>query len=136
MDINWLWQGLATNWLFAVLVFATGGAVVIARIKQWRWTSPIIYGLGASTLMAILLYAVNSQHELAAAQAMRTTSGNIQERVRTWIDSFKLQNQNATGADPNDLFRYIVTMRNGDRITVLHSKRRETYLVIATRLLF
>ncbi len=129
---SWLWQGILSNWLADLLVLLTGGAMFLARVKQWRFTSPVLYGLAASCLMALTLYAVSVHHQFVYDQSQLTTTSNIQERVRAWLDAFGLGVRNATG--PESYFHYVVTMRNGTALDVFRFRGREDYVVLQARL--
>ncbi len=54
MDWQWLWQGLLTNWLAAVLVLGCGIILTYLRAKRPSWAAPTLYGLGACALTSSL----------------------------------------------------------------------------------
>jgi hypothetical protein len=82
--------------------------------------------------MALALYAFGVHHAFMVDQAAQTTVDNVHDRVRSWLDNFGLTVQNGPADDR--LFRYVVTMKNGDQIDISRPKERDRYLVIATSL--
>ena len=99
MDWNWIWEGPVSRLIYDTLVLATGGGMFFLRMRQSRWSSPILYGLSASTLAALLLYAVGVHHAFVVSQDEQTTMDNVQERVRSWIDNFGLTSRSNPGND-------------------------------------
>ena len=130
MDWNWLWQGILSTWVYDLLVLATGGTMFVARMRGWKWASPALYGLSAATLMALTIYTISVHHAFAVEQAARTTTDNVQERVRSWLDNFGLTVQNIPAEGM--LFSYNVTMRNGNQIQVARSKKLDRYVILTS----
>ena len=128
MNFNWAWQGILSNWLYDLIVPACGGLMILARARQWRYSSPVLYGLATAALMAAILYTVGAHHILVEDQASKTNPQNVQERVRLWIDNFGLTNQSIP--DPQAYFRYMVTLANGNQLVIGRYRAKEQYLVI------
>jgi hypothetical protein len=95
MSVDWFWQGLLTNWVFYILVGGSGGVMIWAKIKQHPWSSPVLYGLCTSALMALTLYTMSAQHEFATEKAAQTNSDNVMQKASDWLDSFRLRVRNA-----------------------------------------
>jgi hypothetical protein len=130
--MDWLWQGLATNWLSGLVVFLMGGATFWARVKSYRYLSPILYALAAMALTEVFIFAVNAQHSFVVEQSAKTTTDNVEHRVRDWLDAFRLKVQNSPAEA--FIFQYTVTMGNGDLINVTRAKERPNYVIVHSRL--
>jgi hypothetical protein len=129
MALNWFWQGLLVNWLFSVIVLASGGAMFWLKLRQSRWSPPILYGLAASALTALTLYAISVQHHFSVEQASQTTTDNVESRVRSWLDDFRLTVARSTNSS-TDYWRYTVHMPNTNNIEVARLKERDSYVTI------
>lgn len=111
-----------------VIPLLLGGAMFWIKLRQSRWSSPLLYGISVWVLTTMGIYTINAQHQFATEQTTRTTSDNVESRVRDWLNTFKLTARNST--TPPDLFRYTVWMPNGDAVDIVRTKDLPSYLVL------
>lgn len=130
MDLNWIWQGIVTNWIADLLILGGGILIAILKVKGSRWLMPLAYGLAGSALIGVILFTIMGLAELRSRE--RVTVDNVATKVRSWIDNFQLSVR--TNPLPEAYFRYEVTMRNGNVVVVARPKERDRYIVIAGRL--
>lgn len=102
------------------------------KAKASCFVSPLLYGLAGSVLMALLIVAINVQHNLIVEREAITTPNNVQERIRNWVDNFGLKTQNKL--DNAAYFKYEVTMRGGNPITIIRMIDRQNYVILHGRL--
>ena len=77
-------EKLAQN-LLASLIFS---ALVAVFTRYGRsWTKPVLIGLLAGTLLSSFLFLLRIALALPRIEKPTTTE-NIEDRVRTWLDSF------------------------------------------------
>jgi hypothetical protein len=67
------------------------------------------------------------RNQIITEQASRTTTENIQEKVRGCLETFNLNMQSEPVKEV--YFRYIVTMPNKNKITIIRPKDRDKYVL-------
>jgi len=133
-----LWQiiyGAVGNWIADLLGIV--GAVMIGFLKSKRpnWAVPLLYGLCAFAFLELAYYAVDARHTLLSEHAAITNTANVQDKVRTWLDTFGLNARYVP--ESNSYFRYDITMINGHGITVCRLKEpqaQSVYLMVGGNL--
>jgi hypothetical protein len=110
-------------------------AAVVGYFKKQenKWVSPMLYGLGAVALVALILIEIDMRNQIITEQASRTTTENIQEKVRSCLETFNLNMQSEPVKEV--YFRYIVIMPNKNKITIIRPKDRDKYLVFQALLI-
>lgn len=124
----WLLEGTVSSIVADIIIAGVGVMVGFLRAKNIRWVSPLIYGLLASTLTALLIMSLNVEHNFVIEQRSMTTTDNIQQRVRNWLDDFKSEVQSEP--DKAVFFRYVVTMSDNNRISISRLKNAGNYLLL------
>jgi hypothetical protein len=130
--MDWLWQGLLSNLISALLIAGVGIVVSILKAKNVRFLPSLMYGLAASTLTGLLIVALNVQHKLVIEQKSMTTVENVQEKVRSSLENFRLTVRN--DPDKSSYFKYVVTLKNNNKVSILRPKDKENYLVLKATL--
>ena len=133
MDFNWLWQGAIINLVIKILTSAGVGVLTFfLKIKRPNWSSPLIYSLVAFTLTWVCIVCIETSYKISLEKSSITTTENIQEKVRIWLEDFQIPNQN--NLDNNAYFSYIVTFDNGNKMNIARLKTKDHYVVIAARI--
>lgn len=125
MNLNWLWQGLLTNWLAATGIFCLGVLLVYLKAKAPRLSSLILYGLGVCTLLTVILCAFRVIATLPQ-EIPEITPKNIETNIRTWLDRFELGTRRTTNAD--SYFMYEVKLKNNAVVVISRSKNIDNYI--------
>ena len=107
-----------------------------AKLKTHRLTTPFMYALATVALMEVSIFGFNAQWRFAKEEADRTTVDNIEGRVREWLDNFGLTVRKRSDTASAEFFRYVVTMRNDDKIELVRPRNRDHYIVLVSRLVF
>jgi hypothetical protein len=132
MDFSWFWQGMLTNLFFYLLVAGVGILIGILKRKAPGWASPFMYGLVASTLVALLIVAINVQHKFVIEQKSIATTENIQVKIRQWLSTFgygfKVVN------DANYDFLLWVNVNNNRHVAVGKAKQYPQYIIMQINL--
>ena len=144
-----------TNWFQGILQGIIGQAVWVLlisfgvlMIELWRqYGAKIPRMIYLSLLLGLLsffglMWKVNTTVEKFdiylsqqnQAQQEVTTSANVQERVRGWLDNFKTDVKSAP--DESVLFRYVVTKDGGTHISISRIKNYANYLMLQTQLTY
>jgi hypothetical protein len=127
---NWFSQGLATNMVSWVIIAVTGLVVAyIAKVVP-LWVAPILYGLTASALAAIIIIGIR----FTFRPSRRIISpNNARVSVRECLDQAQLTIQNA----PLDgwIFNYNITV-DGRNMAVGQQRREPNYLTFSTAITF
>ena len=101
-------EGLVGDWLWRIL--GSGVAVMIGylRLKQSRWISPIMYGLGGLALITLIQLGVTAQARL---NEPTVTADSIQDTIRDWSLSFGYGVRQIESTDTH--FVFDITTVNG-----------------------
>ena len=127
----WMVQGLATQIVWGLLVLA--GGIVIAYLKRTasEWFAPAVYGLAASAIIAIGLYAFMRLISLPGRPTPQITAENVEQNIRAWLDEFSLSSRKLD--EPAATFALLITLSNGDLIEVARPKGQYArYIVFRT----
>jgi hypothetical protein len=132
MDLQWLWQGVVSNLVYAVLILAGGAVLTYLRARNSRWASPILYGLAGVALIAVILLALKGFATLSN-QLPATTPDTVEMNIRTWLDAFKIAQQRQS--DPESHFSLRVTLPNNIPMVVRRQKEYDRYVSIEAGIL-
>ena len=127
---NWFSQGLITNIVSWALIAAGGVVVTLVARNLSTWTVPVMYGLGASPLLAIVTAAVR----IRGPRPRRIiTPSNAKDSIRECLDRAQIGVRNS----PLDgwIFNYVVVL-NGRRISVGQQKGNPENLYFSTSITF
>jgi hypothetical protein len=131
MDWQWLWQGLLTNWLAALVVAIGTFLVAYLKAKRPSWANVVLYGLAAFCLLVVSFWAFKSMAVLPK-EIPQVTANNVETNIRAWLDHFQLGTKKIS--DPDSHFSYIVTLRNGTLVTLKHVKNFDNYITLLANL--
>ncbi len=122
-------EGTIQSLLATLIVALIPGAAVTYLVKVGSvWAVPLMMGLGAAVLTAILVLALDAIRRLPPKRVVPTTS-NIERVARDWLDNFNV----AVQRSPNPLchFRFMVTVDSGTKMMVGRLKEtHQNYVVI------
>jgi hypothetical protein len=137
----WLWQGLVVA-LLAGTLMAMGRLMLTYLInKKSKWGTyltyvlpALMYGVATTTLVTLLVLSFHIEQKLELQEKTVTTTENIQEKIRGWLENlhYNMQNEPVEG---NLYFKYLITMENGNKINILRLKDKDHYITITARLL-
>jgi hypothetical protein len=125
VDMNWLLQGLLTNWLAALLVFVGGTAVGVLKYKGSRWAATALFALGGSALVASIIIGFAALSMLPD----RVTPGNAEAHVRDWLDHWSFEVSKLPDAEA--IFAFRARFRDGHPpVLVRHLKSSNQSLLL------
>jgi hypothetical protein len=133
MDLQGLWQNLASEFIAWLLLPSAGGsAVVVAllRYKNPRLAAVVLYGLASGALVAVIWFAFIAIVILSKQQP-QTTLENVETNIKTWIDTLSLTSKKEL--DRESHFSYNVTLPNNITVSVNRTKMWDRYITFATR---
>jgi hypothetical protein len=115
-----MWKRWAENTgaslLAAVIIALIPGAIVTYLAKiQSAWTTPLLLGMTAATLAAVIILALDAIRRLPPRRVIPTTE-NIESCVRDWLNNFLCSVKKAP--IENAYFRYLVTLGSGTKVLV------------------
>jgi hypothetical protein len=128
----WLLQGLLANWLSAVLIVL--GGIVIGYLKKNSspWFGPTIWGFAGCGLVAVALLCFWGITSIPKNRPPDVTPENIERNIRTWLDDFSLSSKKQDL--PDTIFVYVLTMPNGDPISIGRTKARDRYITLQAQI--
>jgi hypothetical protein len=136
MAMDWLWQGLTTEGLGTLGVLAVGGLIAWMKRRGSTWVQPLLYGLAAATLIAVMFAAwVTTRTNLASAPRHDpTTIENAEARVRQWSDELNFSVRREQ--DPATIWSLLITypQPQGMTIKVARTRERGDYLTFLSRI--
>jgi hypothetical protein len=121
-DWNWLWQAATWDW---VLVPLGGILLAYLRKKNPNWAGVLIYGLGGSAFIALIIFALMGRPMLSRPKP-QTTTDNVEANIKTWADDLSLSVQKQT--DNNFSFVVGIGLPSGRMVQVGKPKQRDRYL--------
>lgn len=130
--MDWLWQGLITNWLSTLLIIGAGAGLALLKTRRPQWVSPVLYGLLGSGSVAIILVAFYGLAAIPKKQRPQTTPENVEANLRVWLDAFGISTRKVTDQDSH--FALIVTLNNGTPVAIVRSKKLDRYIVLQSTL--
>jgi hypothetical protein len=136
-NMDWLWQGLLTNWLahlgisFLPVLGILAVLLVFLKLKAPAWADPIWYGLGAFTFLVVSLYALKAMDTLPP-KVPQITFDNVEVTVKTWLEHFGLGIQKTSTADA--IFTYKITLKNGTPVVIARTKELDNYITLQANL--
>lgn len=86
---DWLWQAIVANWIWELLVVATGVLIGWLRHRNVSWLPVVFYGFAGSVLMSVLVFTF-LERAILTRQQPETTPENVEKNVRVWSDAFQL----------------------------------------------
>src|SRR5438105_1505763 len=111
--MEWLWQGLLSNWLSSLLaaafILGVGAMMTYLKKKEWRLSTPLLYGLGASAFVAVILIALVVIIRMPK-EPERITPDNVEIHARTWLEKFGFSVRK--DPIPNTVFALVAKDRN------------------------
>jgi len=128
MNLDWLWQGLASTAVWEILL-VLGGAAVLGYVKQKAPEHAPTLGYAAlgALCVAILLFTFTGRPLLVQSQPT-TTPDNVEEHIKKWADSLGLGVARDPSPSQDVFFGLVVTLKNGNAITVARTKAIPDYL--------
>ena len=117
--MEWVWQGLLTNWLAAAGIGI--GALIVAYLKKNHpeWAAVALYGLSALSLLTVSLWAFKSI-SILPKEIPQVTPNNVEEHIGKWLDRYELGRRKTS--HPDTYFTYEITLRNGTPIILTRPK--------------
>lgn len=116
---RWL-EGTLQSILGTVVIALIPGAVVtyLSHIQS-AWTTPVLLGLCATSLTAIIVLSVDAVRRLPPRRIIPSTT-NIESCIRDWLNNFQCSVKRAPLE--NTYFRYLVAMDSGTKMLVGRTK--------------
>jgi hypothetical protein len=126
-DYGWLWQAAVWDWIFVPL---GGFLLAYLRKKNPNWAGIVIYGLGGSAFIAMIVFAIVGRPVLSNP---RPTPENIEATARLWLDHFHESVVRLDNAD--SYFALGITLTSSGRlITISRPKAFDNYLAFNSTL--
>lgn len=128
--MDWLWQGIVTNGLYGLIVLLGGLVIAIGRARRWRWITPVLYGLGASGILAVIVTVFLIWTVLPER---RVTLNTVETDIRSWLDAWHLSVTKIN--EPESYFKFSVTLSPGTgAIMVSRPRSHDHYIFLRTSL--
>ncbi|HXX20776.1 MAG TPA: DUF2299 family protein [Candidatus Acidoferrum sp.] len=131
MDWKAIWQGLLSNLLSAFIIAGGGIALAYLEATHSRWAAPLLFGLGGSAIVSLLIFSLTGRPPFSRKQP-QTTVDNVEANIRAWLDYFGLGVQKRT--EPDAHFAFIITCRSGMGLYVARFKARDRYIVFGSNI--
>ncbi|MEK7995251.1 MAG: DUF2299 family protein [Planctomycetota bacterium] len=111
-------------------LLASAGATMLAWLKRkgWPWATPILYGLGAFSLIISGLIGLQWWLRPIEKPPERITSANVEAHIRDWLDAFGLGVQRQEGSASDLVFA--VTLHNNNHVMVSRNRQRDRYITL------
>ncbi len=131
MDFSGLLQGIISDILYGLLILAGGLMLALIRSKWPDLAPKVLYGVFGVTCIAILWFTFTG-HGVFSKQPSQTTPDNVEEYIRKWADNLGLGVTRMPQAIPLQqvYFGLVVTLQNGNPLTVFRGKEKSGYLQI------
>jgi hypothetical protein len=131
MGIEWLWQGLLTNWISTigqiVFVAAVTSMLAIFKAKWPKYAGPTLYGAVGLFLSVLLLLTIHIASVIPKSAVVDTD--HPKEAVEKLLSN--LGNSYVEGYNPSDEFQLYVTLGDGNKLTIAQPKNFPNDLMIA-----
>jgi len=122
---DWLWQGLVTNSVYALLILAGGVMLAILQRKWPTYATPALYGVIGVACLAITFFAFTGR-AVFSRQQPKTTPENVESNVKAWCDLFELGMQRVS--DSSMRFVVEVHLRYNGRVLRVGVPQQSHYL--------
>lgn len=124
----WLWESVVGNIVSFLIIIGAGAAIAYLKRKASDWFGPILYGLVASAVTAVGLFAFAAFTALPRKQVL-VTPENLETNVRMWLDDFG----DSVKTKPDQSFHFLlsVTLANGNPVQIGRPKANEKYILVA-----
>ena len=129
---DWLWQAIIANWIWELLVLASGVTIAWLRHKNVSWLPVLFYGFAGCVLMSVMIYTFLGRAILSRQQP-ETTSENVEKNIRAWADAFQL-GVTKLQPDPNGDFGLAIALKGGNSLEIHKLKQSPAYLQIQSQL--
>lgn len=118
--LNGVLQGILGTLIYDLLLAAVvAGLIAWLKSKQSSWASPVLYGLGAFTLVLLISYTLLG-HGLLLKPAESITPENSEEHIKRWAEELGLGI--TKGPKIGDTyFSYVVTLKSGNPIGIMRA---------------
>ena len=91
--MDWLWQGVFSNWLAdvgrLVVIVLLGAIAAFIKARFPRLGTLIWFGLGVCTLL-IFIFGAFKFIDTLPPKVPQVTLDNVEAHIRTWLDHFEL----------------------------------------------
>jgi hypothetical protein len=125
-DFNWFWQNAAFEIIWKLCVLTLLSAVLTWIRAKWpRYGQHLMPFLVITASIAFIWFALTGAPLLVS----KVTTGTIENDVKGWTDKFGLGI--VRSEDPNAIFAFTVTLRNGNQVLVERPKNRDQYLTFS-----
>lgn len=121
---DWLWQGIAANWLYDLSAVVGAAVLAFLKAKKSPWATPWLFALLGVALGAVI--AVSLTYAGSGPTPTRATAGRI---IKDWSEH--QQFSVASVSDDTSIFRLELRFRrNGHTVTVRQPKNDPDFLLI------
>lgn len=135
-DLDWLWQGLLTNFVWIILIAAGGVVLAVLRARFPRLFMPIVWFFIGSALASVIVVAVvylvrsSKPNELTSA----LKADRLEITIHGWLDTFGYAVQRVNPPeDPAMNFELIAKGPGSDISIIIYSKKNiPQYLTLQT----
>jgi hypothetical protein len=133
---DWLWQFLASQALWEILLMIGVGALIARAKSKWPTIAPsILYGVAGATLVGVILFTLTGRGILTPPP-QKITPENVEENIRTWVNEVGLSVKVLadTQSPPGSIFTVEARFDNGDPVYITRLKSQDVWLVIHSTL--
>ncbi len=131
MSRNWLWQGIASNAAFAVLLLAVGALMAYLQLSGSDLIWPALYGLAAMALLAIVMIAFRVVKFFDGAK--HTTNPGVAEiQIVEWATSLGYGIKAKQSPDAH--FHRVLSLANGVQVDAVRPVQQPNQFVLQSRM--
>ena len=133
MDFASIWASLLANWVWWLIVVIAGLVGSYLKKKGYQWAPIILNGLLSAVLVGVLIILIKVQNDFVVQQRSVTTTANVQERVRDWLDKWHLTTTSLSSDD--SYFTYTITTLNDKHVIISRPKSHDWLLIFGASIL-
>ncbi len=134
MDFGSLFHSVLGNVLFWGIAAISGAIAGYLKTRKDKRLAPVLTGLFAMGVAALVFLDIAMWNNIRTEQASKTTTENVQSKIRIWLDEFNVPSQNLK--DDDAYFHYSVTVIKDPElgVNVVRPKAHGSALSITARL--
>jgi hypothetical protein len=134
-------QNILANLIAYIIMVLVAGLIAWGKKKDWKWTTPLLYGLASFTFIGIILFLLGGIHidqgrPISKDQNIASLSPKeLEIKLRQSLDSLGLGYAIRSETDANALFIFVVKDINGVNQVILQPKKNPSTIRIMSSLI-
>jgi hypothetical protein len=125
MWMDWFWQGLLTNGIYALVIVGGGFVFGYLRAKHSDKVPAALFGLAGATCFAILIFTFTGR-PIFSTTPKETTPDNLEKNIKIWAEHLGMTIGPAI--EPDSYFAYTLSNPDGVPMEVFRGKDKSGFL--------